>query len=106
MHGFTFRLDDELTEGNSVALTVVLPDGRSLQIWAETFLHDRAVTLRQFAIYGHDVLPQKLGAGLLLQLAQAVMEEFDVDSIRIEEARRTSGANPNRTLKTIEIRRR
>jgi hypothetical protein len=39
-------------------------------------------------------------------MAQAAMEEFDVDCIRIEEARRISGANPGRTIGSIEFRRR
>ncbi len=106
MTGFAFEPDKELSEGNLLALNVVVPDGRSLQVWAEVALEGRTAVLRQLAIYGRGAQPQVLGAAMLLQLAQAAMEEFDVDSIRIEEARRTSGANPNRTVKTIEIRRR
>ncbi|MGE0151413.1 MAG: hypothetical protein AB7R90_02265 [Reyranellaceae bacterium] len=106
MNGYVFVLDEESSEDNLVALNVGLPDGHLLQIWAEVTLEGRTAILRQFAIYSRDTKPYALGAARLLRLAQAAMEEFDVDSIRIEEARRTSGANPNRTLKTIDLKRR
>lgn len=106
MNGFTIAVNDRLSEGNLVALDVGLPDGQLLTVWAEVVLEGRTALLRQFAIYRHEERSSMPGAALLLRLAQAVMEEFDVDLIRIEEARRTSGANPNRTVKTIEIRRR
>jgi hypothetical protein len=35
----------------------------------------------------------------------AAMEVFDVDRIRIEEARRTSGAHAGRVVKTLTFRR-
>jgi hypothetical protein len=38
-------------------------------------------------------------------MARAAMEVFDVDCIRIEEARRTTGAHAGRTVKTITFRR-
>lgn len=42
----------------------------------------------------------------LRDMARAAMEVFDVDGIRIEEARRTSGAGPGRVVRAIEFRRR
>lgn len=106
MTRFVFDLNDKLSEDNLVALDVVLPNGHSLTVWAEVALDGRTVVLRQFAIYSHEDRPNMPGMAMLLRLAEAVMEEYDVDLIRIEEARRTSGANPNRTVKTINLRRR
>jgi hypothetical protein len=101
---FSFALDEELSEGDVVAITVATPDGRTLQLYSEVELRGRIAILRQFAIYGLDIGAGQLGSRVLRRLAQAVMEEFDVDVIRIEEARRTSGANPGRSL-TLEFQR-
>jgi len=49
------------------------------------------------------MVPNDFGIAGLRKLARAAMEEFDVDCIRIEEARRTSGAG--RTVERIEFRR-
>jgi hypothetical protein len=106
MTAFIFDLNERLTEGNLVALDVILPNGHSLTLWAEVALEGRIAVLRQFAIYSHEERPNMPGMTTLFRLAQAVMEEFDVDLIRIEEARRTSGANPNRTVQTIDLKRR
>ncbi|MGE0119871.1 MAG: hypothetical protein AB7S71_10960 [Dongiaceae bacterium] len=105
-HGFVFVLDEELSEDDLVALVVTTPAGQTVQIWAEVELIGRTATLRQFAIYGVDVSAKELGLAALRAMARAAMEDFDVDCIRIEEARRTSGANPGRTARSIEFRRR
>ena len=75
-------------------------------MWAEVELTGRTAILRQFAIYGVNVGARELGFGALRAMANAAMEEFDVDCLRIEEARRTSGAVPGRTIKFLEFRRR
>jgi hypothetical protein len=105
-HGFVFVLDEELSEDNLVALVVMTPSGRVVQVWSEVELVERTVILRQFAIYGVDVGAKELGPAVIRTMAQAAMEEFDVDCIRIEEARRISGANPGRTIRSVEFRRR
>ncbi|HYW33535.1 MAG TPA: hypothetical protein VE872_00145 [Candidatus Bathyarchaeia archaeon] len=51
------------------------------------------------------MVPNDFGIAGLRKLARAAMEEFDVDYIRIEEARRTSGAGAGRTVERIEFRR-
>lgn len=105
-HGFTFVLDEELSEDDLVAVSVTTPSGKTVHIYAEVELAARTVVLRQFAIYGVNVTTGELGATLLRNMARAAMEDFDVDCIRIEEARRTSGARSGRTVRTIEFRRR
>jgi len=104
-HGFRFELDEELSEGNLVALEVGTPTGRAIQLYAEVELIGRTGILRQIAIYAANMVPNDFGIAGLRKLARAAMEEFDVDCIRIEEARRTSGAGAGRTVERIEFRR-
>lgn len=105
-HGFAFELDEELSEGDLVAVVVTTPSGKTVQLWAEVELVDRTIVLRQFAIYGVNASAGEIGWTLLRNMAYAAMEDFDVDCIRIEEARRTSGARPGRAVRPIEFRRR
>jgi len=102
---FSFEIDEELSEDDLVALIVTTPSGKHVQIWTEVELGDRTAVLRQFAIYGVGVGPRTLGSTELRQMARAAMEVFDVDCIRIEEARRTTGAHAGRTVGTITFRR-
>jgi hypothetical protein len=95
-----------LSEDDLVALVVTTPSGATVETWAEVELAARTATLRQFAIYGVDTGRGGLGPGMLRGMALAAMESFDVDCIRIEEARRTSPAAPSRTVRPIEFRRR
>ena len=103
--GFTFEIDEELSEDDLVAFIVTTPSGKSVQIWTEVKLTGRTAVLHQFAIYGVDVSSGGLGGAELRQMAQAAMEAFDVDCIRIEEARRTSGTYAGRTVKSLRFRR-
>lgn len=107
MRRWAFDVDEELSEGNHVALVATGPEGKIVRVWAEVEEpFGRDVVLRQFAIYGDDVEPGSLGLTALRQMARDAMEQFDVDSIRIEEARRTSGAFPGRAVSGLEFRRR
>ncbi|MDH3228435.1 MAG: hypothetical protein OEN55_01460 [Alphaproteobacteria bacterium] len=103
---FVFELDEEFSEGDLVAMTVTTPSGKRVHIWAAVELAGRNVILRQFSIYGVDANPGELGLVVLRDMAQAAMEVFDVDFIRIEDARRTSGAGAGRAVGPIEFRRR
>ena len=103
--GFFFEIDETLSEDDLVALVVTTPLGKRVQIWSEVALEGRTAVLRQFAIYGVGVGPGRLGGTELRQMARAAMEVFDVDCIRIEEARRTTGAYAGRTVRTITFRR-
>ncbi len=102
---FQFEFIEDLSEDNLVAVVVTTPDGRALELMSEVDLTGRTLVLRQFAIWGVGVGPGELGWPALRRLVRAVMETFDVDAIRIEEALRTSGANPGRTAKVIEFKR-
>lgn len=102
---FSFEIDEELSEDDLVALIVTTPSRDQVQIWTEVELNGRTAILRQFAIYGLGVGVGSLGSTTLRQMARAAMEVFDVDCIRIEEARRTSGAYTGRTVKAITFRR-
>jgi len=103
--GYAFELDDELSEGDLVALRAVAADGHAILLYAQVELTEQTVILRQLAIYGVGTGPGDVGPARLRQLVRALMEEFDVDHIRIEEARRLTGANPNRTVRGISFRR-
>jgi hypothetical protein len=97
--GFVFVLDEELSEGNLVAVTATTPSGKAIRVWSEVEIKERTLILRQFFVEG------AVGWAVLRGLAYAALEAFDVDCIRIEEARRISGANPGRTVRLIEFRR-
>jgi hypothetical protein len=105
-HGFGFTLDAELSEDSLVAVVVTTPTGRTVQIWAEVELAGRTAILRQFAIYGVGVGRGGVGAAMLRSMAFAAMESFDVDCIRIEEARRTGPTAQTRILRPLEFKRR
>jgi hypothetical protein len=49
-HRFRFELDEELCEGELVAVIVTTPTGKTVQIYTEVELTGRMAVLRQFAI--------------------------------------------------------
>jgi hypothetical protein len=103
--GFSFQLNASLTEDNLLVFNVRIPDGRRVDIMGEFELDAGQVTIRQFAIYGVGFAARDLGPSSLREMARAALEGFDVQTIRIDAARRTSGANPGRTTASIEFRR-
>jgi len=103
---YVFELDEELSDSDLVALTVTTPLGHRIQVWSQVELNGREVLLRQFAIYGLNMASGDFGLGELRRLVDATMEAFDVDSIQIDETRRTSGAGAGRVLRPLVFRRR
>ena len=103
--GISFVLDEELSEDDLVAIVVTLPSGQALRVWAQVALEARTMILRQLAIYGVRLGPGEVGMAGVGRVALAAMEEFDVDSIRIEETRRIAGARSGRAVPAIELRR-
>jgi hypothetical protein len=104
MADFRFDILDDLSDGSSVAVSVTTPEGKGVQLYGEVILNGRHAVIRQFSIHGAEVTTGYLGLATLRAMARDAMETFDVDSIRIEEARRISGANPGRTLTLTFIR--
>lgn len=107
---YQFAILDELSEGSLVAITARRSGGGEILIWAEIELDGREAILRQPFISGFDSATNRDLQGQLNQrgvrrLAQEAMEQFDVDCIRIEQARRISGANPGRSIKCLVFRR-
>lgn len=102
---FELEIFEDLSRHNIAAGRITTTGGVILEFMSEIELTDRAITLRQFAIWGIGVGPGELGWVALRALAREVMEMFDVDCIRIEDAFRRSGASPGRTARTIEFRR-
>jgi hypothetical protein len=104
--GFGFSIDEELSEDNLVAVIVTTPSGKGVRVWSEVEIVETTIVLRQFAIFGVDSSLGDLGWTVIRGMARAALECFDVDCIRVEGARRTSGANPGRNVPPIEFRRR
>jgi hypothetical protein len=104
-HGFTFEIDEVLSEGSLLGLTVTMPTGAVVELWAEVELRDRTAILSQFAIYAVPASGPGPRPALLRKMALAAMEEFDVDCIRIEEALRTTGPRTGRTVERITFSR-
>lgn len=108
---YKFAILGELSEGNLVAIAARRSDGAEILIWAEIELEGREAILRQPFISGFDSatnrdLQGRLDRRGVRRLAQEAMERFDVDCIRIEQARRISGANPGRSVENLVFRRR
>lgn len=103
---FDFVLDEELSEGDLVAMFVTTPCGKSVHVWAEIELDGQIAILRQFDIFGVNVSKGGLGSVPLREMAQAAMEVFNVDLIRIEETRRVSSKGPGRAVRPLRFRRR
>jgi hypothetical protein len=101
---FHFAILDDLSEGPNLAILATTSEGKSVQLYGEVALVGRNVVVRQFAIYGAEVTAGYLGLVALRAMVRDAMETFGVDSIRIEEARRISGANPGRTLSLTFLR--
>jgi hypothetical protein len=104
---FVFEIDEGLCDGDMGALSVTTPSGKTFRVLATMrVLDDRTLELRDIGVYGVFVAPGEIGAAAMRQAIYAAMEVFDVDCIRIEEARRYSGAGPGRAVRPIEFRRR
>ena len=104
-HDHVIEVDEELSQDGLFGATITTPSGKKVEIWAEVELKGKCAVVRQPSIDGVNVSTNALGVAELRGIVKALMEEFDVDCVRIEEARRTSGAFPGRTVRPIRIRR-
>jgi hypothetical protein len=87
----TIVLDDSLSAGSVVTATIRTPEG-DLQIIADVERFDRELVLAGLHIQSENLRPNQLGWARLRQLAQAVAETADVDTIVVKGATRTTGA--------------
>ncbi len=87
------ELVTDITDDPVVTAEIVTPAG-TLRAMAEPERNGRTLILHGYHMHGEDIGPNEFGARQLRWLAQAAMEMFDVDEIRVEGEVRTSGANP------------
>ena len=99
-----FTIDDELSGGELVGVVVQASNGLDLVLWAQVELTGREVVLRQMYFEQRNAGDGSV-LGMRSALAQAAMEVFDVDRIRIAGARRTSGIRPGRIVRTFVFER-
>jgi hypothetical protein len=100
----TIVLDDSLSVGSVVTATIRTPEG-DLQIIADVERFDRELVLAGLHIQSENLRPNQLGWARLRQLAQAVAETADVDTIVVKGATRTTGAVRGRILGPIRFTR-
>lgn len=100
----SFAIDDELSDEDLVGVVVKASNGLHLMLWAQVELTDKDVVLRQLYVERRDLNNWSI-MGMRRAIAQAAREVFDVDRIRIEEARRTSGVRPGRIAGTLVFER-
>ena len=99
-----FEVIGDLSAGDILTLRITAPFGR-VDVQGEVEFDGSTLVLRGFNIEGVDIGAGALGVRALRELAQVAMEVFDVDTIRIASARRTSGAGRNRYTATLQFRR-
>lgn len=101
---FSLVVVEDQSEGDILTVRLIMPSGQ-LDVQAEAHLDQRTLTLARFNIEGIDIGVNDVGAGGLLRLAQLAMEVFDVDCLRIDPSRRTSGARRFRYTAPLTFRR-
>lgn len=101
---FSLTVVEDQSEGDILTLRLMTPSGR-LDVQAEAHLDQRTLTLARFNIEGVNIGVNQVGPGGLRRLAQLAMEVFDVDCLRIDPARRTSGAGRFRYSAPLTFRR-
>jgi hypothetical protein len=97
-------LDDSLSSGSVVTATITTPDGE-LQLIADIERFDRELVLAGLHIQSENLRPNQLGWARLRQIAQAVAETADVDTIVVKGAARTTGAVRGRIPGSIRFTR-
>jgi hypothetical protein len=98
-----FEIVDDMTDDPVVTVRVGTPAG-SLTFVAEPVVMGTTLLLR--GTHVQDGLPNKVGAGNLVLIAQALMEGMGFDGLVVEGAIRTTGANPGRRPRIMRFARR
>ena len=91
----TVTLDEEMSQGNVITLVLETPDGPIELMGYVTDLNQKELRVQQVHIQGAGAPP--VTSVKLQVMAEAVMEALHVDTVQIQGAARSSGANPGRT---------
>lgn len=83
-----------------VTVIAETPQGE-FEMFGEVIWSPDRITIREFAIWGG-----RIRGMLLRELADLVMEAFDVERIEIKDTRRVAGHRPGRAVKNRVWRRR
>jgi len=100
-------IDIEITDltNDPVVLAHIRTPVGELVLIADIERFDRELVLARFHIQGENLVPNQLGWSRLRQLASAVAEMMDVDTILVKGAARTTGAVRGRIPRPIRFTR-
>lgn len=84
-------LEEAFTEGSLVTARIRTPEGDLILI-ADVERFDRELVLAGLHMHGENMRANRLGWARLRQVALAVAETLDVDTILVKGATRTTGA--------------
>jgi hypothetical protein len=97
-------LDSDLSDGALVTVRILTPAGALLAM-GNIVKFDRELVLSGVHMHGETLRANGLGGSRLRQIARAVAEIVDVDTIVIAGAARTSGAHPGRFPRPLRFAR-
>jgi hypothetical protein len=98
------ELEEDSTEGSVVTVRVRTPEG-DLILMADVEPFGRELVLAGLHMHGENMRPNRLGWARLRQIALAVAEKLDVDTILVKGATRTTGAVRGRLPRPIRFTR-
>jgi len=96
---------DIVEDADDIIVATIVSDYATLMLMAEVEFASKSLVLRGLHVHGTDVAANELGVAGLRRLLREAMELLDVEEIRIEGARRTSGAGPGRTPRALRFAR-
>jgi hypothetical protein len=98
------ELEAGFTEGSLVTARIRTPAG-DLILMADVERFDRELVLAGLHMHGENMRANRLGWARLRQIALAVAEKLDVDTILVKGAARTTGSVPGRFPSPIRFTR-
>lgn len=90
---FALHLDHANTDASLVTVIAETPQGE-FEIFGQVVWAPDHIVIREFGIWGG-----RMHGMLLRELADLVMEAFDVERIEIRDSRRVAGHRPGRPVK-------